>query len=432
MTKEEKKSLLEKILSLNTSDMTAKEIKEAVGYQAAHNALMILLNKEGVPFKRASSSHKIAASTINKIHQAIAELKALGTKTNTANVGKHLGISRQRVDQVLKAHGNFSILDSYQQREQRPLIAEALKSFDTANLTLDEVYNLPIAELKKLNRTGFGQFLIDNKIPHSSTIEERLSRIDTSKYTAQELCKMIDRDFRATRDILYRNKIPFKSGVRNREKMAALLERLREIDSTQYTSRELYEIFGGKETLTNFRRILSDHKVPYKKIQGKYDGKRTRQILLQKLSELETQNYSISQLATMIGTTRQTLAPLVAEHNIPTYKDRRSKDEMAPIWEKLRSVDTSQYTAEELLALLDNNVRLSVMLKHLAKNGMKYKKKQRISKFDKLLKVDTSQYTVQELQSMAGEDSNQLRKYLAKHKLSYKKVKTGSGSKPKN
>ena len=63
------------------------------------------------------------------------------------------------------------------------------------------------------------------------------------------------------------------------------------------------------------------------------------------------------------------------------------------------------------------------MLKHLAKNGTKYKKKQRTSKFDKLLKVNTSQYTVQELQSMTGEDPNQLRKYLAKHKLSYKKVK---------
>ena len=47
--------------------------------------------------------------------------------------------------------------------------------------------------------------------------------------------------------ILYKNKLPFKSGRRNREKMSALLEKLKSIDTTQYTIKELNEIFGEKE-----------------------------------------------------------------------------------------------------------------------------------------------------------------------------------------
>ncbi|WP_174901335.1 hypothetical protein [Burkholderia pseudomultivorans] len=154
-----------------------------------------------------------------------------------------------------------------------------------------------------------------------------------------------------------------------------------------------------------------------------------RAILLQKLSTIETQNYSANQLARMIGTTHRTLAPLIAEHNIPTFKDRRPKAEMAPIWEKLHSIDTEQYTADELVSLLDNKVRKNVMLKYLDKNGMKYKKKRGASNFDKLLNIDISQYTAQELHSMIGGDIRQLRNYLAKHKLSYKKAKSGPKAK---
>lgn len=204
-------------------------------------------------------------TTINKIHKAIAELKALGTKTNTANVSKHLGISRQRVDQVLKAHGNFSILDSYQQRQQNSLIVEALKDFDTANLSVKEIQKLPIDGIANLQYASMINLLNDNNIPHSHNIEERLSKIDTSQYTAQELHSLVGGSFSWLRQALYNNKLPFKNRIRNREQMAALLEKLRAIDTTQYTVKELYEIFGGNETLKNFRRILSDHKVPYKK-----------------------------------------------------------------------------------------------------------------------------------------------------------------------
>lgn len=75
----------------------------------------------------------------------------------------------------------------------------------------------------------------------------------------------------------------------------------------------------------------------------------------------------------MIGTTYERLFQIVTEHKVPVYKDRRTKEEMAPIWEKLHSIDTTRYTSDELLAFLDHKVGKNVMLKHLAKRGMKYK-----------------------------------------------------------
>jgi len=432
--------------------------------------------------------------TIHEIHNAINDLENRGEKVTISSIAKVIGISKQRVHQVLKISDELSILDNAQQRKQKLVIAKALKAFDTAFLSTKEIQNLPIDGIKDMPTNTLYTLLIDHNIPHSFTAEEKLSTIDTSQYTARELHELIGGSFRTMRQILYKNKIPFKSNrrnrrdvaailgklktidtsqytaqelhslidrngtlaafcnilsnhkipyksvTRNREEMATLLEKLKTVDTNQYTAQELYEIFGEKEALKTFRYHLRNHNIPYKKIRGKHVTKRSikrdeekshyRTILLQKLNGIETQNYSINQLAQMIGTTHPTLAPLIAEHNIPTYKDRRPKEEMAPIWEKLHSIDTEQYTADELVSLLDNKVRKNVMLKYLDKNGMKYKKKRGANNFDKLLNIDTSQYTAQELHSMIGGNLKQLQNYLAKHKFSYKKAK--SGPKPKN
>lgn len=206
-------------------------------------------------------------TTINKIHQAIAELHALGTRTTTRNIGKHLGISHQRVHEELKKRGKLSILDSYQQRQQNSLIVEALKDFDTANLSIKEIYYLPIDGLNYMNYGALANFLRSNNIPHSYGLEEKLATIDTSQYTIQEIHGMVGGSFLGLRNLLYKNKIPFKSNKRNREKMAALLEKLRAIDTKQYTLKELHEIFGEKVLLPTFYQHLVRYKIPYKKIK---------------------------------------------------------------------------------------------------------------------------------------------------------------------
>lgn len=392
-------------------------------------------------------------TTIKKIHEVIAELKANGTKTNAGNVAKHIGISRQRVHQILKEGGQLSILDSYQQREKKQLIAEALKEFDTANLSIKEIQDLPIYGIKDIPYGSLIDLLSTYNIPRCNGAKEKLSEIDTSQYTIKELHEIVGSHYhpRHISEIVYRYGLPHKSNRRNRSDVASILEKLKTIDTTRHTSRELYELTNPGGELTAFRAILGYYDIPFKlnrepagiKIKGKRPPKNPpswksfsrialrpmhRASLLQKLGEIETQNYSISQLAKMIGTTRFSLTPLIAEHNIPVYRHRRSRDEMAPIWEKLHSIDTTQYTANELVDLLGNKVRHNVMCKYLDKHGMKFKRKKRATKFDKLLSIDTSQYTARELHSLTGGDLKQLQNYLAKQKLPYRKLKTKSQS----
>lgn len=360
--------------------------------------------------------------TIHKVREAIAELNARGTKTNTGSVSNHLGISRQRVHQILKEFNELSSLDNFQQRDELERISNELKNFDTKGLLPSEIKKLPIDGIANLNVSQMSKLLCKYKIPHANNIIDKIKLINnTEQYTAQELHKIVGGNFRRLREVLYAEKIPFKNGKRNKYTVAAILQRLSEIDTSKYTSQELYELLKMDGSFAAFRVLLGSHKIKY----AKRRNKDTVATILQRLSEIDTTKYSISSLARMIETTRQTLSKIVAKHNIPVLRYHRSKDEMNPIWEKLQSVDTTQYTANELIALLDNKVRHNVMLKYLAKNGMKHKRSKRKSILSKLVAIDTSQHTSRELHMMVGGDLNNLRNQLAKNKIPYRKAKTG-------
>ena len=213
--------------------------------------------------------------------------------------------------------------------------------------------------------------------------------MDTSKHTIQELFNLAGDElgakcFPAT-DLPKKN--PHWSDSHqnqtrrtDRPKIATALKELN-IDSSQYTVRELWELIGEGRSLNHFSSDIYRRKIPYKPYKRTKRGENGNPIcqstgtatLLEKLSEIETPKYSVSRLAAMIGTTYERLFQIVTEHKVPVYKDRRTKEEMAPIWEKLHSIDTTRYTSDELLAFLDHKVGKNVMLKHLAKRGMKYK-----------------------------------------------------------
>ncbi|WP_146122485.1 hypothetical protein [Burkholderia multivorans] len=379
------------------------------------------------------SHHPPKPQTIHEIHNAINDLENRGEKVTISSIAKVIGISKQRVHQVLKISDELSILDNAQQRERKLVIAEALKAFDTAFLSTKEIQNLPIDGIKDMPINTLYTLLIDHNIPHSFTAEEKLSTIDTSQYTARELHELIGGSFRTMRQILYKNKIPFKSNRRNRRDVAAILGKLKTIDTSQYTAQELHSLIDRSGTLAAFCNILSNHKIPHKSVTRNREEMAT---LLEKLKTVDTNQYTAQELYEIFGEKEalKTFRYHLRNHNIPYKKiqgkDRRPKEEMAPIWEKLHSIDTEQYTADELVSLLDNKIRKNVMLKYLDKNRMKYKKKRGANNFDKLLNIDTSQYTAQELHSMTGGNLKQLQNYLAKHKFSYKKAK--SGPKPKN
>jgi hypothetical protein len=67
----------------------------------------------------------------------------------------------------------------------------------------------------------------------------------------------------------------------------------------------------------------------------------------------------------MIGTTRQTLSKIVAEHNIPVFRDRRSKDEFVqPACKKQDSIQESQtWTQEKIRQPTNNNYKEEIWQK---------------------------------------------------------------------
>ncbi|CAD9227949.1 hypothetical protein BCEN4_740076 [Burkholderia cenocepacia] len=396
-------------------------------------------------------------STRHKIHEAINELHALGTKVTEETIGKHLGVSKQRIHQILSETDDVSILDHFQQRGKLKKIAGELKKLDTKCLKIEEIKALPIKGLSELSDHYLYKLIKKHEIPHSNSRLDKVNNItNTQNYTARELFEMTGEtgSFRYFRGLLYLNKIPFKNERQNRKSIADILGKLNSIDTSKYTIKELSQLVEVKQQ--NLCQILKWHHLPYKKTQAK--PKRTS-TALNRLTSIDTSQHTVKELHELVGGNIRNLQKVLAKHNLPYKKtktgpkkktrrpltvsnkptsdsNRRSKEEMAPIWNKLHSIDTSQYTAKELLEFLENKVRHNVMLKYLDRQGLKYKYEMGRSRkspiLNRLTSIDTSQHTVKELHELVGGNMNirSLQNNLAKHNLPYKKTKTGP--KPKN
>lgn len=208
------------------------------------------------------------AKTIIRIREAVGELKKKGVKTTTNSVASYLGISVQRVREVLLQAGELSILDSFRRREEIERIAGAVKTFQTEGLYLSDIKKLPIEGIAGLSDDQMSKMLARYKIPHALNRLDKINTIkNTELYTAQELYKMVggDSSYVSFRDVLYKNKIPFKNGRRNRGTIEAVIETLKSMDTSKHTMRELYELTGSGSSLAAFRTLLHRDKIPYKK-----------------------------------------------------------------------------------------------------------------------------------------------------------------------
>ncbi len=206
--------------------------------------------------------------TIVRIKQAVRELKAIGTKTTITSVANYLGISNQRVQLVLQQAGELSILDSFRKREEIECIAQAVKTFQTEGLYLSDIKKLPIKGIAALSDSDMSKMLARYEIPHAINRLDKIKTIkNTGLYTAPELYKMVggDLSYQGFREVLYKNKIPFKNGRRNRRAVEAMIQKLRDMDSSQHTMRELHKLMGEEGSLLAFRTILHWHKIPYKR-----------------------------------------------------------------------------------------------------------------------------------------------------------------------
>ncbi|WP_205191433.1 hypothetical protein [Burkholderia sp. LMG 13014] len=151
-------------------------------------------------------------TSIRKILDVIQEFKNQGKAVTTQSIADTLGISKQRVHFALKEVGELSRLDRIATQSEKDLISQALKQFDTANLSIHEIGRLPIQGIAKLSFPNLVYLIRKHDIPHSQTIEDRLSRIDTAQYTIKELQEAIGDGYhpRSVGQFIYKHKLPYK------------------------------------------------------------------------------------------------------------------------------------------------------------------------------------------------------------------------------
>lgn len=205
--------------------------------------------------------------TIDRILEAIDELKAAGVKTTTDSIADHIGLSQQRVHQVLKKENALELLDSIQKRDRRRQIVAQLEGLGTTNLAIADIKDLPVEGLAELNKQQLNGLIAGYKVAHVGSKLDKLMQLDTSQYTAEELHEMTDPEsnFRGFRDILYRNKIPFKPGEKVLKSSLGIFKTLGKVDTAKYTLEELYGMSGSQGTMSEFRRTMQKYKVRYKK-----------------------------------------------------------------------------------------------------------------------------------------------------------------------
>ena len=87
-----------------------------------------------------------------------------------------------------------------------------LEELGTDQLAISDIKELPIEGLSGLSHMQLNGLISGYKVPHAGSKLDKLRQIDTAQYTAEELHEMTDPEsnFRGFRDILYLNKIPFK------------------------------------------------------------------------------------------------------------------------------------------------------------------------------------------------------------------------------
>lgn len=210
--------------------------------------------------------------TIDRILVAIDELKAAGVKTTTDSIADHIGLTQQRIHQVLKKENALHLLDSIQKRESRRRMVAKLEELGTDQLAISDIKELPIEGLSGLSHMQLNGLISGYKVPHAGSKLDKLRQIDTAQYTAEELHEMTDPEsnFRGFRDILYLNKIPFKPSEKVLKSSLEIFKRMGKIDTSRHTLEELYGMSGSQGTMSEFRRTIQKYKVRYKnEILGK-------------------------------------------------------------------------------------------------------------------------------------------------------------------
>ncbi|WP_143279542.1 hypothetical protein [Burkholderia cenocepacia] len=202
-----------------------------------------------------------ASKTVNKIMDVARELQSQGIKPTQLAVAKQIGITRQAINHALIHYRKLDEFNNLKYSNEN-IIVKFLEKIDTKNMTMKEIWGLPIKGLHDMTYTPFCILLHKHNIPHRKDALERMKEEDLSKFTAKQIAEKLGLSEDYVRTIAKEHNIPYKQ----QRLSYGVFDKLKSVDTSQYTMQELHEIIGKATTIASLRHHVHANKLPYKKV----------------------------------------------------------------------------------------------------------------------------------------------------------------------
>ncbi|WP_143279571.1 hypothetical protein [Burkholderia cenocepacia] len=224
------------------------------------------------------AKQKISIENINK---AMNELQAQGIAPNTQKIADILGVTRQAVHLFLIRTDKLNEYHQIKNSKKNEAL-EILKNIDTKDMQISDIYKL-VSKSFDGNFMAYSSFLDlveKNNVPHKETYLDKLSKIDSSKYTSNELHEMFGKhvSLYSFRSSLYGLKIPYKKSpfvsINNKKNMEykALAVKVKKFDTSGMSIKQIQELpiegvneFRSYSAIYNF---IEKNNIPHKKLKS--------------------------------------------------------------------------------------------------------------------------------------------------------------------
>lgn len=201
------------------------------------------------------------SKTVQKIMEVAHDLHNQGIKPTQIAVAEKIGLTRQNVNHALIHYKKLDEFNSLKYSKEQ-LIVNFLKKVDTKDMPIKEIWRLPIQGLHDMSFTQLSVLLSKHNIAHRKDALERMKEEDFSQYTSKEIANKLCLSEDYVRAIAREHNIPYKQ----QRLSYGVFDKLKTVDTSQYTMQELHEIIGKATTIASLRNHVNFNKLPYKKV----------------------------------------------------------------------------------------------------------------------------------------------------------------------
>ncbi|WP_175888191.1 helix-turn-helix domain-containing protein [Burkholderia contaminans] len=231
--------------------------------------------------------------TIESIMELAYSLHKQGIKPTQTRIAKELGLTKQAVSISLINHNKLEEFNNLKYSKEQ-VILNFLKKVDTSAMSIPEIWKLPIIGMHDLSYSNFSLLLNKHNIPHRDEALSRIKAMDTSQLTAKEIAEQLGICEDHVRRLAKDNNIPYK-----RQRIAyGAFDTLKSIDTSQYTAKELHELIGKPTSLDSLRSHISVNGLP---VKNEMLTKKDSSSILEKLRSIDTTKYTLEELASLVG-----------------------------------------------------------------------------------------------------------------------------------